>query len=71
MRFLFSKRELARQAAIAAHERWHRGEAVVTPPGCSGPVQLEYWGYVVNAALEALPGDDDLSTDGGLNDRAQ
>lgn len=52
MRFLFSAREAAREAAIAAHERWQRGEHVTKVNGHR--VEPEYWGYVVNAAVRVL-----------------
>ena len=50
--FLFSQRERARKAAMDAHERypqeceeWSARGSVAVP---------EYWGFVVNAALDAL-----------------
>lgn len=51
MHFIFSQREKARQAAIAAHERY---EAEQNERAARGEPRLEYFGCVVNAALEAL-----------------
>lgn len=56
MNFAFSKREMARRAAKAAHLRWYADDpSSFTADGH----QIEYWCYVVNAALEAIPDPDD------------
>lgn len=56
-KFLFSQRDAARKAAVAAHERWHAGEGWVRRPvEQGGDFLVDYWAYVVNAAIEALPG---------------
>jgi hypothetical protein len=48
MKFLFSQREKARKAAIAAHERYE-AEGLT-----SDGRRIDYWAYVVNAAVAAL-----------------
>lgn len=51
MHFPFSQRERARRAAIDAH---HRYETEQRRRAARGKTRLEYFGFIVNAALEAL-----------------
>lgn len=56
MNFPFSKREMARRAAIEASDRWRMEDpSTFTGDG----KRIEYWCYVVNAALAAIPDPDD------------
>jgi predicted NBD/HSP70 family sugar kinase len=67
MRLLFSRREVARRAAVAAHERWKNGDAVLERDANGLPVKVvEYWAYVINAALAALPEHDEDVGEGDL-----
>jgi len=52
MDFIFSKREMARRAATAASLRWHANDP---DSFTSDGNRIDYWAYVVNAALEAIP----------------
>lgn len=50
MRFVFSKREVARRAARKASGEWLGGAGHLPQGG-----RIDYWAYVINAALEAIP----------------
>ncbi len=56
MDFIFSKREMARQAAREASLRWY---ADAPDSFTSDGSRIEYWSYVVNASLAAIPDPED------------
>ncbi len=52
MDFVFSKREIARRAAKEAHDRYM---ANARDSFTGDGARISYWGYVINAALAAIP----------------
>lgn len=56
MRLSFSQREIARRAAREASERY---EAQHPSTFFANGGRFDYWAYVINAALEAIPAEDD------------